>query len=90
MVREIFSIYDKKAMLYSTPFFLLQAGQALRELDQMVQDPKTTVSKYPDDFALYKIGIFNGKTGKIESLDMPEFIQEAIVFKNQEKENPNV
>lgn len=82
MIKQIFSLYDKKGQIYTTPFFFSQVGEATRALDGIVNNGQTQVSQYPDDFAMYKIGEFDDVSGKFKPCDVPEFIAEASQYKN--------
>ena len=84
---KAYSIFDKKAGTYSNPFFCVSQGVAIRQLMDLVTDQRTTVSKYPEDFALYEVGSFNEITGALlpcrhdggEVLN-PVFISNALDF----------
>lgn len=84
---KAYSIFDKKAGTYSQPFFCVSQGVAIRQLMDLVRDSRTTVSEYPDDFALYQVGDFDDVTGTLmpcrndggEFLN-PIFINNALDF----------
>jgi hypothetical protein len=91
MQLQIFAIYDKKAEAHLNPFFLSQKGQALRELQQAVQNEKTMIFQYPEDFSLWKLGDFDNRTGILIPLVKPEFLEEASVYaKDKSEEKTNV
>lgn len=75
---KIFAILDKKALAYNTPFFFPNKGLALRGFEELANDEKSTVNKYPTDFSIWLIGEFDDKLGIIKSLDKPEFVDEAV------------
>ena len=78
---NVFSIYDKKAQAYFNPFYFHYKGEALRSFETEVNNPQSPLSKYPADFALYRLGVFNSTTGCIEGLPKPEFVSEALDFR---------
>lgn len=84
---QIFSIYDKKAQAYMSPFYYHQKGQALRAFEDAVNDPQTPFTKHPEDFQLFHIGEWNDSTGKITPLSNPVPIEEAlnVIKKGQSK-----
>lgn len=84
MTKQIFTLYDKKGQIYTTPFFMLQIGEATRALDGIVNNQQTQVAQYPDDYALYKIGELDDHTGKLTPLDVPEFVAEASQYVRKE------
>jgi len=64
---KVFSIYDEKALTYGLPFFSPTEGIAKRMFNSLVNDPGSNVNKYPGDFKLYFIGIYNENTAELES-----------------------
>jgi len=66
-----YCILDTKAQIYNTPYFLINDLVATRQFSVVVNDKESMVSKYPEDYRLYKVGSFDMQTGKIESLSMP-------------------
>lgn len=85
MEKQVFSLYDEKAVAFTQPFFMHQKGQALRSLDGLVNSKDTQVNQYPGDFKLYKLGVFDDVSGKITSLSEPEFVAHASDFLKNEK-----
>ncbi len=81
MTLKIFSIRDSKGEMYSPPFFQKTAGEAERNFKTLVNDQKSTVSQYPEDFDLYYLGEFDDSDGKIKNLDSPSHIAKAISLK---------
>ena len=67
---KIFAVYDKKAMCYFPPFTTENKIQAIRGLEQTVNSSGNVINFYPDDFALYDIGEFDNKTGRVTQADI--------------------
>jgi len=82
MVLKIYSILDVKGSIYGQPFFMTQNGLALRAFSDLVEDPKTTVNKHPEDFKLYELGTYDDCSGLFVSLPKPEFLANATDFIN--------
>jgi hypothetical protein len=78
MVLKVFSIHDQKAEAYNTPFFQKTKGEALRNFTTGVNDPKTTLNQYPEDFDLWEMGDWDDQTGKFEPYETPKHIAKAI------------
>lgn len=78
MQYKMYSIKDAKAELFGTPFCKLTPGLAEREFQQLVSDPSTPISKYPQDFDLWYVGDYDDNSGKITPRDTPEHIIKAI------------
>lgn len=81
MKLECFSLFDDKAKIFGTPFFAINSGIAVRMLTDLVNDPKSTVSRYPEDFTLYRLGEFSDDVGSLKSPVAPEPIGKAVQFK---------
>lgn len=60
-----YSIYDKKAFSFATPFFAVNDEVAMRSFEDLVRDRRSLVSQHPEDFALYIVGRFDTETGKL-------------------------
>lgn len=62
---QVFSIFDKKALVYNTPFFAVNDRVAVRSLCDLCSDSRSFVSKHPEDYALYFLGSFDDSTGVV-------------------------
>lgn len=68
MKNKMFTIYDSKAELFLQPFCYKTEGQAIRGFSETINDPQSQIFKYPDDYTLYEIGVFDDDTGTVESI----------------------
>lgn len=82
MILKIFAIRDTKGEHYGSPFFQKSNSEAERSFHQLVNDPASMPSKYPEDFDLYALGEYDDLTGKIKALDTPYHIIKATGLKN--------
>jgi len=64
-MKNVFSVYDTKAGVFSNPFFSTNKNTALRDFSSAYLDPASHISMYPHDFILYEIGTFNEDTGEL-------------------------
>ena len=71
---KIYSLQDKAAGIYNTPFFVLSPAVAERSFVALAQDLSTTVGQHPRDFVLYEIGSFNDQTGLIDPCEPKRII----------------
>nr|QJB18987.1 MAG: nonstructural protein [Microvirus sp.] len=84
MEHKVYSIRDAKGEIFHTPFYSKTHGEAERNFNQLVNDNKSTVSQFPDDYDLYYLGTYNDQTGLVSSLDTPQHLIKAVqVRKNQ-------
>nr|QJB20919.1 MAG: nonstructural protein [Microvirus sp.] len=67
----VFSVYDRAAECFRTPFFAEHAGVAIRGFTDAINNPEknTDISMHPDDFDLYYIGHFDSDSGKVTSVE---------------------
>lgn len=63
-----FSVLDKKAEFFSTPFFTRSLGEAIRGFGDEARNPESQLAKHPNDFELYHIGFFSQETGALEEI----------------------
>lgn len=73
-MRSMFSVYDKKASVYCTPFVSHSEATAVRDFRQAVNDPASSVSSYASDFDLYELGTWHEDSGEIDQHQMPKFV----------------
>lgn len=81
---QIFAVFDKKAVVYMSPFYFLQKGQAIRAFEDSVNDPQSAFYKHPEDYSLFELGTFDDTSGIITSRN-PNFIEEALSLKQIQK-----
>lgn len=82
---HILSVYDKKAEVYGMLFPANTIGAAERMLSEQVnrQSDDNLVFKYPDDFALYNIGLWDDNLGVFDEVySPPRHVCEALALKS--------
>lgn len=67
MVLKCFAIYDIKAEVFNTPWFMGTNGEAVRAFKDLVNDSNTTPGRHPEDYRLMCLGEFDNKTGSFTS-----------------------
>lgn len=83
MVLKVYSIRDAKAEVFNTPFYQKTHGEAERAFQQLVNDDKSTVNKFAEDFDLYFLGEYDDNSGTFKGLDTPQHMHKAIAFRKQ-------
>lgn len=63
MILNAYTVYDRKALQYHSPFFAVADGAAVRSFMDLANDPQTTVGRHPGDYVLYFCGCFDDGTG---------------------------
>lgn len=67
MKHLILSIFDSKANAYLPPWYAPTEATACRIFENSVIDPNTLFAKFPGDFTLFGIGVFDDETAEIET-----------------------
>lgn len=65
MIQKMFALRDLKAQAYLQPFFSSANGSAIRALSDAVNDKSSPISKHPEDYVLYEIGVFDDVNGEV-------------------------
>lgn len=87
MPTKMYSIRDAKAGIFHKPWHAMSHGDAERQFQKLVNDPKAeNIHDFPEDFDLYFMGTFDEITGNIETLVTPEHQVKAIALKNQQRD----
>lgn len=66
MIKKVFSVYDSKAKLFSTPFYSHNDQTAERDFARAVNDPNTDLYKFSEDYSLMELGQFDDETGSFD------------------------
>lgn len=82
---RLYSIYDNKAEQFSPPQVYHNDMLALRAFEGLVNDDKTLINTYPEDFSLYYIGNIGDSDGRyyIERCDesrIPILVGKAVDY----------
>lgn len=77
---NVYSVYDCKLSAFTPPFFMLRDAEAIRAFSDTCMTPTVTLNKHPEDFTLHKLGVFDDQSGKLESIQPPEFLASATEF----------
>lgn len=64
---HIYSIYDQKNGLYQVPYCEFSDIDAVRRFDGLLKNTDTFISRYKDDFSLYRLGILDLDSGDIKT-----------------------
>ena len=71
MISRIFSVWDSKGMFYSSPFMFENVGHAIREFGDAANSDKSYISKHPEDYTLFELGMFDNLTAKYDLYPTP-------------------
>lgn len=77
MKLNVYSIYDVKAGVYQRPFYAGADGEATRAFSDLVTDGEHPVGKHPEDYSLFRLGVFDDNNGKFQP-EAPECLMTAL------------
>lgn len=76
MISKVFSVFDVKAGVYSSPVLSINEGTFCRGMQNTLQsDPQMVYNKFPEDYRVCKIGEFDDQTAEVKSCK-PEIVCE--------------
>ncbi|AZL82695.1 nonstructural protein [Apis mellifera associated microvirus 24] len=75
---KLFSVRDAKSEIFHPPWFKLTHGEAERDFRSAVNDEKTNLNKYPEDYDLYYVGEYDDNSGRFSPLDTPQHVIKAV------------
>lgn len=81
MVKGIYSIKDLKADYFNMPFESVDDTSALRQFINMCKNEESNLNKFSSEFALFRIALFDNKTGKFTQDSPPDKLMEGEVAK---------
>jgi hypothetical protein len=81
MKLRVYSIYDEKAQAYLEPVYFNHVGEVVRMFTSVVNNPKSNISLYPEDYTLYQLGEYDNVAGVFNNLKAPLFVARATDLK---------
>lgn len=66
---NIYAVYDSAVNAYMRPFTMQSDGQALRGFTDESVNAESPVAQHPEDYALFRIGTYDERTGMIEAIE---------------------
>ena len=74
---NFYTLFDKKAVVFSSPFASANDVFATRAVTLIANDLSHSVGQFPADYGLFKIGTFDDADGSFNA-HAPQFITEVI------------
>lgn len=78
MSKFMYSVFDSKAETWLPPFLANADGEAARMIAQAALHPDTSLAQYPDDYTLYRIGVFDNVSAAIECVSPPKHVANVV------------
>lgn len=86
MMQMIFTVLDMAAKRFTEPFFAANEEVAIRSFREAVNSDGHPFSKFPEDYALYKVGDWDNESGAIVPLEPVKLVNASALtqgFGNQ-------
>jgi hypothetical protein len=80
MTKILFTVFDSAAKAYMEPFFAPTVEFAIRKFRATVNEPGTTIHRFPEDYSLFAIGEFDPETGMVKPYQELHSLGVAIQF----------
>lgn len=74
---NVYSVFDTAAKVFQRPFFAGADGEATRAFADVVNDDKHPVGMHPEDYSLFRVGLFDDGKGTLHPED-PECLCVAL------------
>ena len=71
MKYTVFTVFDSKAKLHLTPFFLRSVAEAVRAFGDLCNESDHQFGKHPEDYLLVNIGEYDETSGSLTPLKEP-------------------
>jgi len=71
MIHNAYVVYDSAAQIYNKPFYLINDQVAMRAAQDLIDDQNTDIARHPEQFSMFKIGIYDDETALFTILDTP-------------------
>lgn len=90
MILQCFSVYDRAAMTFGHPFYMVNAPAAMRSFIDAFDNPQSMLAKHPDDFELRRIASFDDETGRFDSLAVSETVMTGSEVARMRPQHPEL
>lgn len=81
---KIYSVFDSKAGAFMLPQFYQTPGIAERAFTEACNTKDTPFYKYPEDFTMFELGVFDDEGATFELHNTPISMGIAVQFKRVE------
>ena len=82
MKLNVYAIFDKKAVMYKTPYLAVNDDIGQRMFAQAINGAPSELSEFPEDFDLYRLATFDDEAGKYNNEPAPEIITNGRALVN--------
>lgn len=69
MILQVYAVFDKAVGAYLPPFYTRSKGEALRSFSDACNDGKSNFTRYPNDYTLFHLGVYDDAGGNFQTFD---------------------
>ena len=69
MIVKLFAVVDRISGVFDGPHKGINEGEFLRNFSDACTDPKSRISKHPEDFYVVELGSYNDANGDLIGVD---------------------
>lgn len=80
MTKLVCSVYDIKAEVFSQPFLAINKATAVRDFEAACIDMNSVIGKFPNDYELWIVSMWDEVKGEYDSSFVREFIGRGSAF----------
>lgn len=84
MIKNIYSVFDKKAQVFCSPFVSINDQTAMRDFAFAANNPESDINRYSIDYSLYYLGAFDDESGYISTDGMRRHLVDAYSLVQRE------
>jgi activator of HSP90 ATPase len=74
MLINVYTIRDEKVSAYLRPFLAPTHELMRRSIASVLMDGEHEMAKFPRDFTIYEVGVFDDQTGLVNSHTVPKLV----------------
>lgn len=86
MTKFVYAVKDKRVNAYKPPFVTDHVAEATRAIEGVCNNPESDLNKWPLDYQLDQLGLFDLKTGQFTN-DLKEVCQIFDLLKKPRHDN---
>lgn len=86
-MQKVYSILDRVSRGYGPLFTCNTDEEAIRTVRQAALSCKSNLSQFPNDFTLYRVGVFDSSCGVLSAVPVPVLVCDVSNIVNVELEN---
>ena len=85
MLLRMFSLYDIRTEVFLPPTFCHNEMDARRLYMRVFTDMNTQFSKFPEDYNVMEIGVFNDAIGLVKPLGQPKLVVNGLALVQEDR-----